>query len=88
MSLPRLPDWSPQRYRRQQDEESGVSDGWLRASHDDSDAFDIPPPKKASVERLKRWREQALPPADENTSAVKQQSLVGASMQEGEDGGR
>ncbi|XP_031484365.1 calcium-transporting ATPase 5, plasma membrane-type-like [Nymphaea colorata] len=60
MSLPRLPDWSPQRYRRQQDEESGVSDGWLRASHDDSDAFDIPPPKKASVERLKRWRQAAL----------------------------
>ncbi|CAN6459049.1 unnamed protein product [Victoria cruziana] len=54
MSLRRLPDWSPQRYSRQQDEESGPSNGWF--CDDSSGAFDIPPPKKASVERLMRWR--------------------------------
>ncbi|XP_031480261.1 calcium-transporting ATPase 5, plasma membrane-type-like isoform X2 [Nymphaea colorata] len=52
---------SPQRrWPRQDEESSGGANGGADGSEDETDAFDIPQPKKASLERLKRWRQAAL----------------------------
>ncbi|CAN6451086.1 unnamed protein product [Victoria cruziana] len=52
---------SPQRHWQRRNEESSVGiNGGVDGSEDDTDAFDIPQPKKASLERLKRWRQAAL----------------------------